>query len=96
MNLSVNGKPLGRPKGTGKPMGPRPGSRLHMLANMKPGQRVFLEVPAGRLQAFMAQVGTDISRGKLGGLITQALILGINPTTRQVIDLVMLTRKEST
>lgn len=95
-------KKRGRPPGSktradAKPRektGPRPGSRPHMLANMELGERTFLEAPQGRVQAFMQQIGADITRGNLQGKITQTLILGIEPATRQVYELVMLTRKE--
>ena len=85
-------KKRGRPPGT--KLGPRVGSRPWKLAQMMPGDRIFLEAPGGNLQNFMKQIGADISRGGLSGLVTQTLILGIEPATRNVIDLVMLTRKE--
>lgn len=74
--------------------GPRVGSRPYLLANMKPGERAWLEAPTGRAQAFMQQIAADILRSGTQGLITQALILGIQPSTRKVYELVMLTRLE--
>jgi hypothetical protein len=72
---------------------PRPGSRVWKLANLEPGERLFLEAPAGRLAAFRQQVQVDAARTGLGtGSFSQTLVLGVLPNTREVIDLVMVTR----
>lgn len=94
MTLSVNGRAIGRPKGTGRKLGPRTGSRASLLLSLQPGQRTILEAPKGRLGPFMAQIHTDANRSGLNGRISVALLLGLNPTTREVIDLVVITRKE--
>lgn len=84
-------KKRGRPPGK---TGPRPGSRPFLLANLKHGQRAFLEAPAGDVQRFMQQVAADISRGGLKGRVTQALVVGIQLNNRAMHELVMVTRVE--
>ena len=81
----------GRPPGPAKKTGPRPGSRPYLLINLKPGERAYLEAPPGRLQPFMQQVQVDISRNGLQGKVTQTHVLGVVPSTRSVVDLVMVT-----
>lgn len=72
--------------------GPHPGSRPHRIAALALGERTFFEAPSGRLSAFMQQVGTDIGRCGLRGRVAMAHVLGIQPVTREVIELVMCTR----
>ena len=74
--------------------GPRVGSRPYMLTLMRPGERKYLEAPAGRLSPFMQQVTVDIHRAGLRGKITMAHMLGVCPKARTVTDLVVLTRSE--
>lgn len=95
-------KKRGRPPGSKtrddaaprKKTGPRPGSRPYLIANLKHGQRVFLEAPVGDVQRFMQQVAADITRCELQGKVVQGIVLGIQPSTRNVYELVMLTRIE--
>lgn len=72
--------------------GPRPGSRPFLLSNMKPGDSALLEAPLGRLQPFMNQIAVDIGRCGLNGKITQSTILGVELSTRQVYEIVRVTR----
>jgi len=74
--------------------GPRVGSRPWQLLRLKPGERIFLEAPPGRSQAFMQQVAADIQRNNLRGKRSQTLILGVEPATRTIIDIVMVTNIE--
>lgn len=85
-------KRRGRPPGSGMgKIGPRIGSRPWALLRLQPGERIFLEV-RGSVASTMQQIGTDVQRNGLGGKITQTLVLGVVPSSRDVIDLVMLTR----
>lgn len=90
-------KPRGRKpgQGLGVKTGQRPGSRPWLITNLKPGESLFLEAPKGRLQPFMQQVAADIYRVGLATLVSQSLVLGIEPATREVFELVKLTRKEA-
>jgi hypothetical protein len=85
-------KRRGRPPGSTGPTGPRVGSRPWQITRMQPGERLFLEAPVGRLQRFMQQIAVDISRCKLNRLVTQTHMLGVIPSTREVVDMVILTR----
>jgi len=66
-----------------------------MLLRLRDGKRAFLEAPKGRLQAFMQQVAADIHRNGLKGLVTQSAVFGVLPNTRELIELVMVERRES-
>jgi hypothetical protein len=72
---------------------PRVGSRTWELSCMHPGDvRLFL-APAGRLSTLMQQIRTDI--GRIGGDATtfnQSHILGVEPSTKTVIDIVKVTK----
>jgi len=60
---------------------------------MKSGESLLLQAPNGRLQSFMAQIRVDI--GRVGGdasTFNQSHILGIEPSTRTVLDIVKVTR----
>ena len=67
-------------------------SRPWKLAHLKPGESLILEVPPGRsLSAFMSQCVVDF--GRIEGMkFSQALVLGVDPKTRTVSDLVRITR----
>lgn len=71
--------------------GPRIGSRPWKLSQLAPGESLLLEAPPGRTQAFMQQIGADIHRTTDGGF-SQALILGVSPSDRSVVDIVRVTR----
>jgi hypothetical protein len=73
---------------------PRRISRPDRLRALQPGERIFFEAPPGRLSPFMQQVQTDVGRCNLKGTVTMVHVLGITPSTREVIELVMVTRKE--
>ena len=91
-------RPPGRPKGSKdkvfKPRGPREGSRPHTLLNLEPGERCFFEAEVGRGGRLMQQIGADISRNGLQGKVSQRLLLAIEPSSREVVELVMVTRLE--
>lgn len=70
--------------------GPRIGSRPWKLSQLAPGESLLLEAPPGRVSAFMQQVGVDCRR--VGGDFSQALILGVEPNRRVVLDIVRVTR----
>ncbi len=72
--------------------GPRIGSRVWKIAQLDEGDSLLLEAPAGRLQPFMQQVNVDIMRAGMKGRVSQSLILGIEPATRQVYEIVRLVR----
>ncbi len=73
-------------------LGPRVGSRPWTLLNLAVGQSAYFEAPPGRLQAFMSQIAGDIIRNNLKGKVVQSLIIGVQPTSREVVDLVRVTR----
>lgn len=79
-------KPRGRPKG------PRPGGRPSALLNLKPGERCFFEASIGKGSRLMQQIGADVSRNDLSGKIEQRLLLAVEPSSRELIELVMVTR----
>lgn len=73
---------------------PRPGSRPHALVNLPVGHSLVFEAPQGRSYAFMAQIQTDIQRNGLKGKMEQALLIAVHPATREVFDIVRVTRVE--
>ena len=72
--------------------GPQIGSRVWALSRLEPGERLLLEAPAGRTSAFMQQVSTDVGRAGLRGALSQSLVVGVKLDTRDVIDIVCVTR----
>ena len=70
--------------------GPRIGSRTWALSRLAEGESLLLEAPPGRGAAFMQQIGVDCRRA--GGAFSQALILGVEPNRRLVVDIVRVTR----
>jgi hypothetical protein len=70
--------------------GPRIGSRPWKLSQLAPGESLLLEAPPGRGTAFMQQVGVDCRRA--GGGFSQALILGVDPDRRVVVDIIRVTK----
>ena len=70
-------------------------SRAASLRGLAPGRSLLLDAPLGRVAAFMQQIQADISRLGLSGQFTQSHILGIDPRTREVVDIVRVTRKEN-
>lgn len=75
----------------GVKLGPRVGSRPWALSRLEPGESMLLEAPPGRTQAFMQQIAADIHRTTDGGY-SQALILGVSPSDRSVVDIIRVTR----
>lgn len=73
---------------------PRVGSRSHALVNLPVGHSLVFEAPQGRLSAFRAQIQTDIQRNGLNGKVEQSLLLAIHPATREVYEIVRVTRVE--
>lgn len=74
---------------------PRPGSRTWLIANMQPGDVLLFErKEGGPVGALMQQIGTDIRRAGLGGKVLQTHLIAIQPTTRDVHDIVRLHYKE--
>ncbi len=94
MNTEVPKKRRGRPPGSTGKTGPRPGSRPYRLANLPVGEHFLLEVPAGvPVTNYMQQIAADIGRVGLNGKVTQQLLIGIQPTTRQVYDIIRIVRE---
>jgi hypothetical protein len=60
---------------------------------MKPGQVELFMAPRGRSQAHMQQVAADVTRCKLQGKVRLSLVLGIEVSTREVIEIVMAIRE---
>ena len=69
---------------------PRPGSRPYALANMAPGSSLLFEAPKGMVVKRMGQIGVDASR--VGVSITMSHFLAIQPNTREVIEVIRVTR----
>lgn len=72
----------------------RVGSRTDILSRMSPGEELFLRAGVGRASILMQQISTDIGRAGLRGLISQSLVLGIEVSTREVVELIFVRRKE--
>lgn len=70
----------------------RIGSRPSMINRLAVGESLFLQAPLGRVVAFMGQVSADIGRIGLRGKVSQSLIIGVEPATREVYDIVKITR----
>ena len=69
------------------------GSRPWKLAQLERGESLALEVPLGvTVTRYMQQIGVDIGRVGLRGQVVQQHFLAIQPTTRQVIDFVRITK----
>lgn len=77
-----------------KKRGPNKGSRPAMLLSLKPGQRVIVEAPIGKTSAVMQQMGADISRNGLSGKIKLSQVLGVEVSTREVVEMILITRLE--
>lgn len=85
-------KRRGRKPGQGKgvKLGPRVGSRPWALLRLKPGEALLLPAPPGKVVNLMGQVQADATRNGLR--ITQAMFLAIQPSTREVLEIVRVTR----
>ena len=73
----------------------RIGSRPSMINRLAVGESLFLQAPTGRLGQFMQQVSSDIQRIGLKGKVSQSLIIGVESATREVYDIVKVTRTEA-
>ncbi len=90
MNTEVPKKRRGRPPGK---TGPRPGSRPFILVSLVINESVLFAVPAGKpLARHMQQIATDIQRNGLSSKVKQELFICIQPTTREVVDAIRVTR----
>jgi hypothetical protein len=72
---------------------PRVGSRTWELSRMFPGDVRLYAAPSGRLSVLMSMIRVDI--GRIGGDATtfnQSHILGVEPSTKTVIDIVKVTK----
>lgn len=78
-------------QGLGVKTGPHVGSRPWALLRLAPGESMFLEASNG-VTRLMQQVATDLHRNGLQGVMTQTHLLAIQPTTREVVDIVRITR----
>lgn len=75
--------------------GPRPGSRPWQLVNLAFGECLVIQVPRDKaVSTFMQQINTDILRNGLKGKVTQQHLIGVQPSTREVVDLVRVSRIE--
>lgn len=87
--MTRRGRPPG--SGLGVKLGPRVGSRPWALLNLQPGESLFFQAQNG-VPRLMAQIATDMQRNGLSGAMTQTVFLAIQPTTREVIEIVRVTR----
>lgn len=76
----------------GGPTGPRKGSRPYLLLNLKPGERAVFMAPPSGASKLMQQIWADVARNGLGGKIRQSLVIGVEVSSREVIDMVLVTR----
>lgn len=76
--------------GMGVKLGPRPGSRPFTLLSLKSGVRILFEAPPGRATALMQQIQADTTRN--GIKVKQAIVLGVQPDTRELLEIVAVTR----
>lgn len=72
----------------------RIGSRPSQISRLEPGESLFLCAPRGRLAQFMSQIRVDIARAGMSGQVSQSLVLGVEPSTREVYELVKLSRSK--
>ena len=62
-----------------------------MLA-IKPGKSALFQAPKDRVSVLMQQISTDMQRYGIGKLMTQRHLIAIDPATREVMDIVCVTR----
>lgn len=75
--------------------GPRIGSLTWTLLNIEPGCCHLFAVPEDRTnQVYMQYIASGISRTGLQGKLHQTLVLGIEVSTRKVIEIVKVARDE--
>lgn len=79
-------------QGLGIKTGPRPGSRPWMLANLKVGDALYFEAPLGHSARTMGWIAADITKAEANGEFKQTHFIAIQPHTKQVIDIVQVTR----
>lgn len=73
--------------------GPRVGSLTWTLQNIEPGCCHLFAVPEDRTnQVFMQYVASGISRTGMSGQYHQTLVLGIELSTRKLIEIVKVAR----
>lgn len=73
--------------------GPRAGSLAWTLQNIEPGECHLFCVPSGKTtQVFMQYVASGVSRTGLQGQLHQTLVLGIEVSTRKVIEIIKVAR----
>lgn len=72
----------------------RPGSRRWAIANLEPGQSLYYRADNGGPR-LMQQIGADISRVTACGSCSQRLFLAIHPQTREVLEIVEVTRNST-
>ena len=56
------------------------------------GERLLLEAPTGKVGIFAQQVAEDIRRLGLQGVLQQSLVLGVEVSTRSVLEIICVTR----
>lgn len=71
----------------------RIGSRPWRLSRLQPGESALFNAGDNPTN-YMQQVAADISRSCATGSVSQRLLLAIHPATRDVINVVEVTRKD--
>lgn len=88
-----SGRPLGSKDRNPRKGQPHVGSRPWMLLRMQIGDVMLIENkrggPVGKL---MQQIQADISRNGLKGKMVQSHLLGVQPTSREVFDIIRIER----
>lgn len=79
-------------QGLGVKTGMRPGSRPWMLSNLKVGDALYFEAPLGHSARTMGWIAADITKAEAKGEFKQTHFIAIQPHTKQVIDIVQVTR----
>ena len=67
-------------------------ARTTALSSLRQGERLLLEAPTGKVGLFAQQVAEDIRRLGLQGVLQQSLVLGVEVSTRSVLEIICVTR----
>lgn len=86
--------PKRRGRKAGVKTGPRIGSRPWLLSRMGVGDALCFEAPLRQASRLMMQIQTDIGRLGLSGAFEQRHYVAVQPTEKDVIDIVRVVRVE--
>lgn len=75
-----------------RPTTPRAGSRVHTLAHLAPGQSLWFEAKPGQANRLAQQLGVDARRAGWPAPVRTMQALAIHPETREVFELVRISR----